>query len=162
MANLKVRQAIDYGIDKVTVQKINGGPQVSQIINSAIPPGNVGFVEHEPVPRQQRERQHRPVQVRCCRQAGYPNGVTLTALYVNDSVNTRNFEAIQAGLTPCGINLTGKPEPGSSFFVDLGNAPAEQQAGPVGPGDQPGWIPDWYRRRTAGRSSSRSSRPTAC
>src|SRR5262249_1941607 len=41
--NLLVRQAIEYGIDKVAVQKVQGGPLVSQIISTAIPPGNVGY-----------------------------------------------------------------------------------------------------------------------
>ncbi|HUZ36615.1 MAG TPA: ABC transporter substrate-binding protein [Streptosporangiaceae bacterium] len=143
MANLKVRQAIAYGIDKVTVQKINGGPQVSQIINSAIPPGNVGFVSKNPFPDNNGNGN-----IAQCKtllsQAGYPNGVTLTALYVNDSINTRNFEAIQAGLKPCGVNLTGKPEPGSSFFVDLGNAPANNKPGQWDLATSTGWIPDWY------------------
>ena len=46
--------------------------------------------------------------------AGYPNGVTLSYMYPNDSSDTRIFTAIQASLAPCGITLTGKPEPGSS------------------------------------------------
>jgi peptide/nickel transport system substrate-binding protein len=143
MANLKVRQAIAYGIDKVTVQKINGGPQVSQIINSAIPPGNTGYVSTNPYPDNNGNGD-----IAKCKSmlsaAGYPNGVTLTALYVNDSINTRNFEAMQASLKPCGVNLTGKPEPGSSFFVDLGNAPANNKPGQWDLATSAGWIPDWY------------------
>jgi ABC-type oligopeptide transport system substrate-binding subunit len=75
--------------------------------------------------------------------AGYPNGVTLTYMYPNDSSNTRIFTAIQASLATCGITLTGKPEPGSSFFTDLGNAPESNKAGAWDMG-QPGWIPDWF------------------
>ncbi|MGB6580795.1 MAG: hypothetical protein WBF34_23065, partial [Streptosporangiaceae bacterium] len=75
--------------------------------------------------------------------AGYPNGVTLTYMYPNDSSNTRIFTAIQASLANCGITLTGKPEPGSSFFTDLGNAPESNKAGAWDMG-QPGWIPDWF------------------
>ncbi len=53
------------------------------------------------------------------------------------------FAAIQASLKPCGVNLKGKPEPGSSFFVDLGNAPANNKPGTWDLA-QPGWIPDWF------------------
>ena len=76
-------------------------------------------------------------------QGGYPHGVTLTYLYPNDSVNTREFTAIQASLANCGITLNGKGEPGSSFFVDLGNAPENNKPGTFDIG-QAGWIPDWY------------------
>jgi peptide/nickel transport system substrate-binding protein len=75
--------------------------------------------------------------------AGYPNGVKLIYMYPNDSSNTRIFTAIQASLATCGITLTGKPEPGSSFFTDLGNSPENNKAGVWDLG-QPGWIPDWF------------------
>ena len=75
--------------------------------------------------------------------AGYKNGVSLTYLYANDSVNSRIFAAIQASLKLCGVNLKGKPEPGSSFFVDLGNAPVNNRPGTWDMG-QPGWIADWW------------------
>ena len=59
------------------------------------------------------------------------------------SSNTRIFTAIQASLANCGIILTGKPEPGSSFFTDLGNAPENNKPGVWDMG-QPGWFPDWW------------------
>ena len=46
-------------------------------------------------------------------------------------------------MKPCGVNLVGKPEPGSSFFVDLGNSPVNNRPGTWDVG-QPGWIPDWF------------------
>jgi len=142
MKKLQVREAIAYGIDKVTMQKVYGGPQVAKILNSAIPQGNVGYVSNNPFPDNNGNGN-----ISMCKsllaQAGYKSGVTLTTLYVNDSVNTRAFEAAQASLKPCGVNLSGKPEPGSSFFTDLGNAPSNK------PGQWDltagaGWIPDWY------------------
>jgi len=75
--------------------------------------------------------------------AGYPNGVTLVYTYPNDSSNTRVFTAIQASLANCGITLTAKPEPGSSFFTDLGNAPESNKSGAWDMG-QAGWYPDWF------------------
>ena len=138
MANLKVRQAIEFGIDKVAVQKVFGGPAVVKILNSVIPPGNVGALNTNLY----------PTSVSKCKSmlssAGYPHGVTLTGLYTNDSVNTKLFEAIQASLKNCGVNLAGKPEPGSSYFTDLGNAPVNNQSGKWDVGTNAGWIPDWY------------------
>ena len=142
MGKLAVRQAIETGLNKVAVQKVYGGPTVTQIINTAIPPGNVGFVNSNIYPDANGSGD-----VAKCKSmlaaAGYPHGLSLTYLYPNDSVSTQVFVAIQASLKPCGVNLKGKSEPGSSFFVDLGNSPENNKAGTWDMG-QPGWFPDWF------------------
>jgi len=139
---LAVRQAVEYGVDKIAASKVYGGTTVSKPINTVIPPGNVGYVNYNLYPDN-----NGTGNVTKCKQllssAGYKNGVTLTYMYPNDSVNTDEFTAIQASLKKCNINLKGKPEPGSSFFVDLGNGPANSKPGQWDMG-QPGWIPDWF------------------
>ena len=139
---LLVRQAVEYGVDKSAAVKAIGGPAVARIINTVIPPGNVGYQDTNLYPDSNGQGN-----VAMCKsdlaKAGYPNGVKLTYLYPNDSSNTRIFTAIQASLANCGITLNGKAEPGSSFFVDLGNSPENNKAGTWDMG-QPGWIPDWY------------------
>jgi peptide/nickel transport system substrate-binding protein len=139
---LLVRQAIELGINKTAVQKVYGGPAVATIINTAVPPGSAGFKPYNLYPDNNGQGN-----TAACKkdltQAGYPHGLTLTYLYPNDSVNTQAFAAIQASLKPCGVNLSGKPEAGSSFFTDLGNAPENNKAGQWDLG-QPGWIADWF------------------
>jgi len=140
---LLVRQAIEYGVDKVAVQKVYGGPLVTKIINTAIPPGNVGYENYNLYPDDNGNGN-----VAMCKsllaKAGFKNGLTLSDLYIDDSVNTQVFVAIQASLKNCGINLKGKPEPGSSYFVDLGDSPENNKAGTWDVGSSPGWIPDWF------------------
>jgi len=142
MSKVGVRQAIEYGLDKVAVQKVFGGPTVTSVISTVIPPGNVGYQNYNLYPDNNGNGN-----ASMCKQtlskAGYPHGVTLTYLYQNDSVNTAVFTAIQASLKNCGITLTGKPEPGSSFFVDLGNAPVNNKPNQwdAASGE---WIPDWF------------------
>jgi peptide/nickel transport system substrate-binding protein len=142
MSKLLVRQAVEYGLDKVAVQRAYGGPAVASIINSVIPPGNVGYQNYNLYPDDNGQGD-----VTTCKsdlaKAGYPNGLSLTYMYPNDSTNTRAFEAIQASLANCGITLTGKPEPGSSFFVDMGNAPESNKQGAWDMG-QVAWVPDWF------------------
>jgi peptide/nickel transport system substrate-binding protein len=141
MGNVKVRQAIEYGIDKSAVQKVYGGPSVTTQLGSIIPPGNVGALSTAMYPQA-----NGGANIAKCKSTLAASGVknlTLNYLYPNDSVNTSVFTAIQASLKQCGITLNGKAEPGSSFFTDLGNAPVNNKAGTWDMG-QPGWIPDWF------------------
>src|SRR6202034_605065 len=142
MQNVHVRQAVEYGIDKIAVVKAMGGPLVGNVINTVIPPGNSGYVNYNLYPDD-----NGAGNVAACKQAlaagGHPNGITLTYMYQNDSSNTRVFEAIQASLALCGITLNGKGEPGATFFTDMGNAPENNKAGTWDLG-QAAWFPDWY------------------
>jgi len=139
---LLFRQAVEYGLDKVAVQKAYGGPPVGPIINGVIPPGNVGYQNYNLYPDN-----NGAGNVAMCKtdlaKAGYPNGVSVIYSYPNDSTNTRAFEAIQASLAQCGITLNGKPQPGSSFFVNIGNSPINNKASQWDLA-QPAWIPDWF------------------
>ncbi|HEY7431370.1 MAG TPA: ABC transporter substrate-binding protein, partial [Streptosporangiaceae bacterium] len=139
---LLVRQAIEYGINKVAAQKVYGGPAVAKIINTVTPPGNTGYVNYNLYPDNNGSGN-----VAMCKsdlaKAGYKSGLSLVYMYPNDSVNTDEFTAIQASLKNCGITLKGKPEPGSSFFTDMGNAPENNKPGAWDMG-QVGWIPDWF------------------
>jgi len=139
---LLFRQAVEYGLDKVAVQKAYGGPAVGPIINTIIPPGNVGYQNYNLYPDN-----NGAGNVAMCKtdlaKAGYPNGVSVIYSYPNDSTNTRAFEAIQASLAQCGITLNGKPQPGSSFFVNIGNSPINNKASQWDLA-QPAWIPDWF------------------
>jgi peptide/nickel transport system substrate-binding protein len=142
MSKVLVRQAVEYGLDKVAVQRAYGGPAVSSVINSVIPPGNIGYQNYNLYPDDNGQGN-----VAMCKsdlaKAGYPNGLSLVYEYPNDSSNTRAFTAIQASLANCGITLEGKAEPGSTFFVDMGNAPENNKSGAWDLG-QVAWVPDWF------------------
>lgn len=142
MANLKLRQAIEYGINKVAVQKVLGGPIVNKIINTAIPPGNVGFVNYNPYPTPNNQGS-----VAKCKAllaaSGHKGGITLTYLSLNDSISVSVAQSVAASLAPCGITIKDKAEAGSSFFVDIGNSPNNNKPGTYDLA-QAGWFPDWF------------------
>jgi peptide/nickel transport system substrate-binding protein len=139
---LLVRQAIEYGLDKSAAVKAIGGPAVAKVTSTVIPPGNTGYVASNMYPDDNGQGN-----TAMCKQdltkAGYPHGLSLLYMYENDSSDTRIFTAIQASLAPCGITLNGKPEPGSSIFVDLGNSPENNKSGQWDLG-QAIWFPDWF------------------
>ena len=139
---LLFRQAVEYGLDKVAVQRAYGGPAVGPLLNSVIPPGNVGYQNYNLYPDNNGQGNTAMCKTDLSK-AGYPNGVSVLYAYPNDSTNTRAFEAIQASLAQCGITLNGKPEPGSSFFVNIGNSPVNNKANQWDL-SQPAWIPDWF------------------
>jgi peptide/nickel transport system substrate-binding protein len=142
MKNLKVRQAMEFTVNKSAIQKLYGGPEVAQVINTAIPPGNTGSspINLYNTP----SNQGNPGKCKSLlAAAGYKSGLTLTDLYLNDSVNTALFQSVQASFANCGIKLKGKGEPISSYFVDLGNAPQNNKPNQWDVA-QPAWIPDWY------------------
>jgi peptide/nickel transport system substrate-binding protein len=142
MGKLGVRQAIEYAINKVAVQKVLGGPTVATIINTAIPPGNVGYQNSNMYATTNNQGSASKCKSMLAN-AGYKNGLSVSYLYPNDSINKSIFESLQASLRACGVNLNGKAETGSTFFVDLGNSPANAKPGVWDMG-QPGWFPDWF------------------
>ena len=142
MSKPAVRQALELGLDKQASIKSAGGPLVSTLLNGAIPPGNLGFLTNNPYPDNNGQGDESACKAALSK-AGYPNGIKITYLYPNDSTSTRLFQAIQASYAGCGVTLTGKAVPGSSFFVDLGNAPENNKAGTWDMA-QAAWIPDWF------------------
>jgi peptide/nickel transport system substrate-binding protein len=141
MKNVKVRQAMEYTVNKSAIQKLFGGPAVAQVINTAIPPGNSGY---QPITTYDTaNNQGNPGKCKSLlKAAGVTGKLTLTDLYLNDSVNTALFQSVQASFANCGITLKGKAEPISSYFVDLGNAPQNSKPNQWDVA-QPAWIPDW-------------------
>jgi peptide/nickel transport system substrate-binding protein len=141
MKNVKVRQAMEYAVNKSAIQKLFGGPDVAKVIGNSIPPGNVGY---QPITLYSTpSNEGNPGKCKSMLAAAGVHGLTLTDLYISDSVNTALFQSIQASFATCGITLKGKPEPISSFFVDLGNAPENNKPNQWDVA-QAAWFPDWF------------------
>jgi peptide/nickel transport system substrate-binding protein len=140
-ANLKVRQAIEYAIDKVNIAKIYGGTTLNPPITTAIPPGNIGYVNYNlyPTPGNNGD----PAKCKSMlAAAGFKNGVTLTDAYRNAGNHPAVFQSVQADLKACGITVTGSPQQQGNYYAWLEN-PANAKAGKWNI-SEPGWVPDWY------------------
>jgi peptide/nickel transport system substrate-binding protein len=143
MKKLAVRQAIQFGVNKSAIVKVNGGPAISKILTSAIGPGNIGYQPYTKYATPNNEGN-----VAKCKSllasAGYSHGLTLGYLYPNDSGDTTIFQSIQGSLARCGITLKGMPKPsGGAYFTDLGNTPQTNKPGTwdMATGS---WFPDWF------------------
>lgn len=142
MGKLGMRQAIEYGVDKEAILKVEGGPALNTLLTGAIPPGNDGYT-----PTSLYATPGNTGNTAKCKSllaaAGYPHELTLNYLYPNDSNDTTIFQSILGSLRSCGITLVGKPEPsGGAYFTDLGNTPQTNKPGTwdMATGS---WFPDW-------------------
>ncbi len=140
-ANLKVRQAIEYAIDKVAIAKIYGGTALNPPITTAIPPGNIGYVNYNlySTPGDNGD----PAKCKSTlAAAGFPNGLTLTDAYRNAGNHPAVFQSVQADLKACGITVKGLPQQQGNYYAWLED-PANTKAGKWNI-SEPGWVPDWY------------------
>ena len=139
--NLKVRQAIEYAIDKVAIAKIYGGTTLNPPITTAIPPGNIGYQDYNlyPTPGNNGD----PAKCKSMlAAAGFPNGFTLTDAYRNAGNHPAVFQSVQADLKACGITVKGSPQQQGNYYAYIED-PANSKAGKWDI-SEPGWIPDWY------------------
>jgi peptide/nickel transport system substrate-binding protein len=142
MGKLLVRQAVEYGVNKIALQKALGGPAINKIVSTVIPPGNVGYQPYNLYPTP--GNQGNPAKCRSLlAQAGYPHGLSLLFLYLSDPVGTDIFTSIQGSLLKCGITLHGKPANSASFGSELGDAPVNNKPNQwdMAPAS---WTPDWF------------------
>jgi len=141
MSKLKVRQAIEYAINKVAIAKIYGGTKLNPILNGAIAPGNVGYTNYNYYPSPNSEGD--PAKCKALlAQAGYPNGFTITDAYRNAGNHPAVFTSVQSDLKACGITVKGSPQQQGPYYAFIENAPNSAKANQWDI-TEPGWVPDW-------------------
>jgi ABC-type transport system substrate-binding protein len=142
LGNVKVRQALEYAIDKVALGQVYGGSTLNTPLNQVIPPGNVGYQEFNPYPT----TGDRGDPAKCkslLTAAGYPNGLTLTDVYRTSGKHPDVYQSVQADFAKCGVTVVGKPAAASDYYGKYLSDPAAAKSG-VWDISEPGWVPDWY------------------
>ena len=138
LAKLKVRQAIEYAINKVALSKIYGGEKLNPVLNGAIAPGNIGYAKYNyyPTPGNSGD----PAKCKSMlAAAGYPHGLTLTDVYRSTGNHPAIFTSVQASLKACGITSKGSPQTQAAYYPLIEN-PANASKWDI---SEPGWAPDW-------------------
>ena len=141
LANLKVRQALQYAVDKASVVQTLGGTDVAVVQNGIFGPGVVGHHEFTPYPSE--GSQGDPAKAKqLLAEAGYPNGIELKMPYRNFDVEPEIALTIQASLEKAGFTITLLPVNSTDYYskymVNRDNTAAgEWDIAPTG------WTPDW-------------------
>ena len=142
LANVKVRQALQYAIDKVAIGQVYGGPSINTPLDQVIPPGNIGYQQFDLYPTPD----HHGAPATCKQMlaaAGYPAGFTLTDVYRNAGNHPAVAQTVQADLARCGIKVRLVPVNQGDYYGKYLGSPDAARRG-VWDITEPGWVPDWY------------------
>jgi ABC-type transport system substrate-binding protein len=139
ISKLQVRQAVNYAIDKVAIQRARGGPFAGDPASTILVPGTLGYQKYDLYPSPDFKGDVDKAK-QLLAQAGYPNGVTLTYVGGNAGAGARVNTAFQAAMARAGIKLKIKTFAGSAVYSDSLGLPAKRAEHQIG---QAGWCFDY-------------------
>jgi len=155
LQNVKVRQALEYAINKVALAKVYGGTNFNVPLNQVFGPGAQGYIAgYNPYPTTDNEGDASKCKS-LLKAAGYPNGFTITDAYRTDGNHPAIFEEVQKDFGACGVTVNGKGI-SQGYYTSSGILQTTASALASSGWDitEPGWVPDWY-----GPASARSILP---
>lgn len=116
LKDLKVRQALEYAVDKKSYLIASGGPISGDYATTLITPGIPGRKTYDlyhaaPTGDVAKAKS-------LLAEAGHASDLNLTLLTQNDTTSLAQAQAVQAGLARVGVTVTLKPEEDTSFSAD--------------------------------------------
>jgi ABC-type dipeptide transport system, periplasmic component len=116
LKNLKVRQAINYAVDKKSYLLASGGDISGGLATTLITPGIPGRVDYDLYKADPTGDVAKAKSL--LQEAGYADKLKLTLLVQNDPTSLGQAQAIQEGLKRAGITVTLKPEDATQWSTD--------------------------------------------
>ncbi|KJL31927.1 ABC transporter substrate-binding protein [Microbacterium azadirachtae] len=141
LANIKVREALNYAVDKAAVVQVLGGSEVAGVTNGIFGPGVLGYKAYDPFPS--KDAKGDPAKAKqLLAEAGFPNGVTLKMPYRNLGVQPNIAQTVQESLKKSGITLELTPVPPTDYYANFMTNPDNATSGAWDVAFV-GWSPDW-------------------
>ncbi len=141
LKDLKVRQALNYAVDKAAVVQQQGGPEIAKPVHGIFGVGVLGYHDFNLYPSEGDKGDVEKAKALLA-EAGFPNGITLKMPYRNKGIEPNIAQTIQASMARAGITLELTPVTASDYYSKFMTNPVNTKEGtwdiaPVG------WTPDW-------------------
>ncbi len=134
MKSLRVRQALEYAIDRTALVTDAGGPQIAPPLTHVLPPDVLGSHAFDLYP-------YDPTKAK---QLLGSRHLTFKLLYQSDNtVQAKMFQTIQYELSTVGVNVTGLGVPTADIYTKYLLVPSVADRG-VWDIAMDQWYPDWY------------------
>lgn len=139
ISNVKVRQAINYALDKQSLRRTRGGPLAGEITAQILPSTQFGYKKYNLYPSTNDQGDVAKAKALLA-EAGYPNGLTLNYVGSSTGYGPGFTTAVQASLARAGINLNIKVFQGFSIYYESLLFPAKRLEHQVADAE---WCPDY-------------------
>ncbi len=156
LKDLRVRQALEYAVDKAAIVQQWGGSTVAEPANGIFGIGVLGYHKFDLYPSPEAKGDPEKAKALLA-EAGFPDGITLKMPYRNKDLEVATAATLQASLARAGITLEMTPVTAADYYSKFMTNPVNTKEGTSRP---------WAGRRTGwaaprAPSSSRSSPSTA-
>lgn len=141
LKNVKVRQAINYALDKAAIVQQLGGPYVAAPQNGIFGPGILGYHDFAPYPSEGDKGDPEKAKALLA-EAGLKDGLTLKMPFRDLNNEPAIAQTIQAAMKKAGIELQLIPVSAGDYYSKYMTNPENTKSGgwdiaPVS------WSPDW-------------------
>jgi peptide/nickel transport system substrate-binding protein len=139
IADVRVRQAINYAIDKIAIQRVRGGPLAGDPASTILTPPLLGYQKYDLYPTPDNKGDVAKAK-QLLAEAGYPNGLTLTYVGPDSGQGDQVNVVAQSALARAGIKLKITRLGGSKVYTDQLGLPAKRAQHQIG---QAAWCFDY-------------------
>lgn len=141
LKDLKVRQALQYAMDKTAVVQTMGGEELAAVTDGIFGPGIIGYAESEMYQTEGSKGDPEKAKALLA-EAGYPEGITLKFPYRNLDLQPDIAQTVQASLQKAGFTIELSPVPPTDYYA---NFMTNHENAASGAWDIAlvGWSPDW-------------------
>ena len=141
LKDLRVRQALQYAVDKAAVAQTWGGAAVAEPVNGIFGLGVLGHHKFDLYPSPESKGDPEKAKALLA-EAGFPNGITLKMPYRNRDLEVASAATIQASMARAGITIELTPVTAADYYSKYVTNRENIKNGvwdiaPVG------WTPDW-------------------